>query len=66
MAKRKLKTAVTTEELGKLIADEISTWTPEQKAAARAALRGELGPTAAEKIKDRFDKMTAGNQKYKN
>jgi hypothetical protein len=39
MAKRKLKTVVITEELGKLVSDDIATWTPEQKAAARAALQ---------------------------
>ena len=39
MKKCKFKTTVTTEELGNLIVDEISGWTPEQKAAARAALQ---------------------------
>ena len=66
MAKRKFKTVVTTDQLGELIADEISSMTEEEKAAARAAIRREFGPTAEEKIKERFDKMTTENQKYKN
>jgi hypothetical protein len=39
MAKRKLKTAVTIEELGKLILEDLKTWSPAEKAEARAALR---------------------------
>ena len=70
MAKRKLKTSVTTEELAKFVADDIASWTPEQKAACRAALDREFEPSAKDKIKkqqlERFDKMTTENQKYAN
>jgi len=40
MAKRKLK-PMTTEQLAKHVADDIATWTPDQKAHLRAKLKTE-------------------------
>ena len=45
--KRKLKSSVTTEELGAQIANDIGTWTPDEKAHARAKINRAFAPNSA-------------------
>jgi hypothetical protein len=50
MARRKLKTSFTTEELGEKLIADIQMMTPDEKAHVRAKLRKAFGPSDSQRI----------------